>query len=153
LADGKTLNDEQFAAATGLLNSQNRVELVLGPAGAGKSKLLAKYDEGMRRAGQGVTYLGTTSTSVKVLRKDGFAADTLASFLMSEKAQQAARGGRVVVDETSMLGHADAVRLFDAAQTYDLKLIFVGDPMQHGSVGRGNLLRLLETYGGVKPFR
>ena len=65
----------------------------------------------------------------------------------------AARGGRVVIDETSMLGHKDAVKLFKLAEANDLKLIFVGDPMQHGAVARGALMRILKDYGGVKPFR
>ena len=67
--------------------------------------------------------------------------------------QAAAAGGRVVVDESSMLGHKDAVKLFKLAEKLDLKLIFVGDPMQHGSVPRGALLRVLKDYGGLKPFR
>ena len=67
--------------------------------------------------------------------------------------QEAARGGRVVVDESSMLGHKDALRLFKLAEKLDLKLILVGDPMQHGSVPRGALMRVLKEYGGIKPFR
>ena len=58
--------------------------------------------------------------------------------------QAAARGGRVVVDEVSMLGHKDAVKLFELARKTDLKLIFVGDPMQHGAVARGALMRILK---------
>ena len=60
LAGGETLNDGQWDAALGLLRSANKVEVVLGPAGAGKSKLLKKFDEGAGLAGQTVTYLGTT---------------------------------------------------------------------------------------------
>ena len=77
----------------------------------------------------------------------------MARFLLDKKMQAAARGGRVVIDETSMLGHKDAVRLFQIAEADDLKLIFVGDPMQHGSVPRGAFMRLLKDYGGVQPFR
>jgi AAA domain len=153
LATGETLTAGQWNAAVGLLASENRVNLVTGPAGAGKSKLLRKFDEGARRAGQSVTYLGTTSTSVRVLRKDGFDARTLARFLLDDAMQAAARGGRVVVDEASILKHADAVKLFGVARKNDLKLIFVGDPMQHGSIGRGAFMRLLTEYGGVTPFR
>ena len=140
LATGETLSDGQWEAARGLLESENRVNMVLGPAGAGKSKLLRKFDEGAKLAGKRVTYLGTTSTAVKVLRQDGFEdAQTVAAFLLGDKMQEAARGGRVVIDETSILDHADATRLFDVAKKNDLKLIFVGDPMQHGSIGRGSL--------------
>ncbi len=149
----KKLNDGQWDTVTGLLTSENRVNLFEGPAGAGKSYSLQKFDEGMRRAGKSVTYLATTTDAVGVLEKDGFEVNTVARFLVDAKMQQAAKGGRVVVDETSMLGHKDAVRLFKLAEKLDLKLILVGDPMQHGSVSRGALMRVLKEYGGIKPFR
>ena len=155
LADGTVLNDGQWQSVTGLLNSPNKVNVVQGPAGAGKSSMLAKFDEGVRRMGQHVTYLATTATAVKVLEKDGFEVNTLARFLLDKElqAEAAARGGRVVVDETSMCGHKDAVKLFQLAQKNDLKLIMVGDPMQHGSVPRGALMRVLTDYASIKPFR
>ena len=107
----------------------------------------------MKRAGQPVTWLGTTTGAVGVLEKDGFKANTVASFLLDERMQAAARHGRVVVDETSLLGHKDAVKLFKLAEKLDLKLTFVGDPMQHGAVARGALMRILKDYGGIQPFR
>jgi len=151
--DGKSLNDGQWNAVCGLLNSPNRVNLVEGPAGAGKSSLLTKFKEGTALAGQPVTWLATTSGAVGVLQNDGFKADTVARFILDEKMQGAARGGRVVVDETSMLGHKEAVKLFRLAEKNDLKLVFVGDPMQHGAVSRGALMRILKEYGGVNPFK
>jgi hypothetical protein len=148
------LNDGQWAAARGLLNSSNAVNVVDGPAGAGKSWMLQKFDEGMQLAGEHVTYLGTTTSAVDELRgKGGFAAETVAHFLMNEKMQAAARGGRVVIDEISMLGHKDAYRLFELARENDLKLICVGDARQHGSVARGALMRILKDYAGVRSFR
>lgn len=153
LSGGKRLSNEQYQAVTDLLASPNRINLVQGPAGAGKSSLLAKYDEGMRRAGQSVTWLGTTGAAVDVLHKDGFDAHTVAHFLLSDKMQQAARGGRVVVDETSLLGHKEALKLLAVGHKLNLKFVFVGDPMQHGSVGRGAFMRLLEEKGQVRPIR
>ncbi len=153
LPGGERLTDGQWEAAMGLLGSANRVEVITGPAGAGKSRLLRKFDQGVRLAGQSVTYLGTTSASVKVLTEDGFEANTLARFLVDEKMQAAARGGRIVVDESSILSHTDAVRLFRVAEAHDLKFVFVGDPMQHGSIGRGAFMRLMIEHGRVVPFR
>ena len=153
LADGRLLNQGQWDAVCGLLRSNNRVNSIEGPAGAGKSSLLAKLDEGMKLGGQNMTYLATTAPAVKVLRKDGFDATTVAHFLLDTRLQDAARGGRVVVDETSMLGHKDAVELCRLARANDLKLIFAGDPMQHGSIGRGAFMRLLREYGEIRPFR
>ncbi len=153
LADGKTLNDGQWDTVIGLLTSENRVNLFEGPAGAGKSYSLQKLDEGMRLAGKSVTYLATTTDAVGVLEKDGFEVNTVARFLVDAKMQQAAKGGRVVVDESSMFGHKDAYKFFKLAEKLDLKVILVGDPMQHTSVPRGALMRILKEYGGLQPFR
>ncbi len=153
MGNGQLLNDGQWKAAIGLLNSSNKVCLVEGPAGAGKSSMLGKFDEGMRRAGETVTYLASTSDAAKELAKGGFEVKTVAHFLLDERLQQAAAGRRIVVDESSMLGHADAVKLFRLAEKLDLKLILVGDPMQHGSVPRGALLHVLKDYGGIQPYR
>lgn len=152
LEGGKSLNDGQWEACRGLLNSENRINLIEGPAGAGKTEMLKKYDEGMRRAGQPVTWLATTTDAARVLAKDGFEVNTVARFLLDEKLQESAKGARVVVDETSMLGHKDAVKLFQIAERLDLKLVLVGDQMQHGSVPRGALMRILKEYGGLRPF-
>jgi conjugative relaxase-like TrwC/TraI family protein len=154
LANGKSLNDGQWAAAVGLLNSTDKISLLEGPAGAGKSSILGKLDEGLRLAGRDVHYFATTAAAVGVLKKDGFRdAETVAHLLMNEKLQEAIKGSRVVVDETSMLGHKDAVRLFKLAEKNDLKLICLGDPMQHGAVARGALMRILKQYGGITPYR
>jgi conjugative relaxase-like TrwC/TraI family protein len=154
LANGKSLNDGQWAAVQGLLNTSNLVNLLEGPAGAGKSALLAKYDEGMRLAGQQVHYFATTSKATEVLQDDGFKeTTTVAHLLKNEKLQSAMRGSRVVVDEVSMLGHRDALELCNIAQKNDLKLTLVGDPLQHGAVSRGAIMRVLKDYGCIKPFR
>lgn len=152
LARGQ-LDNDQWNTATGLLASTDRVNLVDSAAGTGKTTMLRTFDRGMRLAGENVTYLGTTTKAVVVLGEGGFSAETVAAFLLNEKLQEAARGGRVVVDEVSMLGHRDAVRLFEIAREKDLRLDLVGDSRQHGSVARGALMRALQEYGGLQPFR
>ena len=151
LEQGK-LDDEQWAAVCGLLSTSDRVSMVDSAAGTGKSTMLAAYDRGMKLAGENVVYLGTTSSSVKVLQKDGLNASTVACFLVDEKLQQTARRGRVVIDEASMLGHKDAYKLFRLADELELSLVFLGDQRQHGSVSRGALMRILQQYGGIQPF-
>ena len=86
------LDDDQWRAVRGLLGSHDRVNLVDSAAGTGKSTMLKAYDDGMRRAGGKVTYLATTTQAVDVLRRDGFEAETVAKFLVSDKMQEAARG-------------------------------------------------------------
>ncbi len=147
------LNDGQWNTVTGLLESENLVNVVQGAAGVGKTSMLGRFDEGLRLAGQSAIYTATTAKAAEVLQKDGFPASTLARFLVDEKMQKAAEGGRVVVDESSMLSHKDAFRLCHLAEKLNLKLVLIGDPMQHGSVGRGATMRLLTQYAGIQPFR
>ena len=52
-----------------------------------------------------------------------------------------------------MLGHKDAVKLFQIAEKQNIKLIFVGDSMQHGSVPRGSFLRVLKDHAGIQSHR
>ena len=147
------LNDGQFNAVVGLLESASRVNVIEGPAGAGKSSLLSAYDRAMREAGESVVYLATTAKATEVLQNDGFEANTLARFLVDTEMQATARGCRVVLDEASLMSHKQAVRLFELVERLDLKVIAVGDPWQHGSVARGSFLPLMSKHAGVVPFR
>ena len=82
LPSGKSLNDGQWDAVTGLLNSENRINLVEGPAGAGKSSLLTKYRR-RHAAGRAIGDVAghDDATPARVLAKDGFEANTVARFL------------------------------------------------------------------------
>jgi conjugative relaxase-like TrwC/TraI family protein len=153
LTDGKSLDEEQWRAVTGLLGSCDRVQMVDSAAGVGKSTMLGKFDEGMRLAGRHVTYLATTTPAVDVLRKDGFAAETVAKFLLSSRMQEGAKGSTVVVDESSMLGLSDAYKLFRVAKEQNIRLVLLGDSRQHSSVSAGAVMRTLKEYGGVTPIR
>ena len=92
------LDDEQWAAVTGLLTSHDKVRLVDSAAGVGKTTALTVFDQGMKLAGQQVTYLAIHGKAVGVLRKAGFAAETLAKFLLSDEdagcGEEFARRGR-----------------------------------------------------------
>ena len=67
---------------------REKLVVITGMSGAGKSSLLAKYKEGMERAGEPVTWLATTSDAAgvlatdKALAKQGFAVNTVARFLL-----------------------------------------------------------------------
>ena len=55
-----------------------------------------------------------------------------------------------------MLGHKDAVRLLRIAKEKNIKLVFVGDPMQHGSVPRGAFMHVLKDirlHQALPPHR
>jgi conjugative relaxase-like TrwC/TraI family protein len=147
------LNDGQWETVQSLLNSTNVIDLVEGPFGSGKSTMLKTYDHGLKLAGEKVTYLATTGSAVKVLTKDGFEANTVAHFIRDQAMQQEAAGGILVIDETSLLGHKDTVKLFNLVQKHDLRVVFLGDQAQHVSVARGALMRVLTHHAGITPHR
>ena len=73
----------------------------------------------------------------------------MARFFVDAKAQAAARGGVILLDEASQVGTQDMLRLFDAAKHLDARLVLVGDRRQHRSVSAGEPLRLLEQRAGL----
>jgi ATP-dependent exoDNAse (exonuclease V) alpha subunit len=145
-------NEGQKAAVRHVLGSRDRVMLIRGAAGTGKSTLLDELRMALAEAGKPVIAVAqSVKASREVLReKSGFAnADTVAMFLTDQKLQESARGGMILVDEASQLGTRDMCKLFDVAERVDARVLLVGDRRQHRSVTAGEPLRLLEEKSGV----
>src|SRR5665213_2542333 len=112
-------NDEQKAAVRHVLGSRDRVMIIRGVAGTGKTTLEQEIGEALAEAGRPVVALAqSVKASRDVLRSEaGFAnADTVARFLKDQDMQQSARNGVILVDEVSLLGTRDMNNLFDVAQ-------------------------------------
>ena len=95
----------------------------------------------------------SVKASREVLReKAGFAdADTVARFLKDEEMQQSAGRGVILVDEASLVGTRDMVKIFGVAEAVGARVVLVGDRRQHRSVSAGEPLRLLEEKSGLRP--
>lgn len=146
------LNDGQKAAVRHVLGSRDRVTVIRGIAGTGKTTLEQELGEALTAAGRPVVALAPTAEASRgVLREQaGFAgADTVARLFLDKDMQETARGGVVLLDEASLLGTRDMVRLFDVAKGVNARLILVGDRHQHKSVAAGEPLRLLEQRAGL----
>ncbi len=140
-------NDGQKAAVRHVLGSRDRVMILRGVAGTGKTTLEQEIGEALAEAGRPVVALAqSVKASREVLREEaGFAnADTVARFLKDEKMQEAARGGVILVDEASQLGTRDMIAVFDLAERLSARVLLVGDRRQHRSVTAGEPLKLLE---------
>ena len=147
------LNDGQRRAVLHVLTTPDRVAVVRGAAGVGKTTLMveavAAIEAGRKRV---LTFAPSADASRGVLRAEGFAsADTVARLLVDPKLQEQARGQVLWVDEAGLLGTRTMAKLFDLAGELDARIILSGDRRQHGSVERGAALRLLETEAGVVP--
>ena len=147
------LSDEQQQAVNGLLSSTERVQILSGAAGVGKTSLMQEAIEGIEQAGASVTVLAPTAEAAHdVLRaKEGFDAHTLASFLVDERTQESVRDGVIWVDEAGLAGTRDVAKLCRIADELDARIILSGDKRQHKPVAAGAPLRLLENQVGIVP--
>lgn len=146
------LNEEQKAAVRHVLASRDRVMLIRGVAGTGKTTLEEEIGEALVEAGKPVVAIAqSVKASREVLReKPVFAsADTVARFLKDTQMQQAAKGGVILVDEASQLGTRDMHAVFTVADAVGARVILVGDRRQHKSVTAGEPLKLLEERAGL----
>jgi len=145
------LKDGQKAAVRHVLASRDRVTIVRGVAGTGKTTLEQEVGEALAEAGLPVLAMAQTTRAVEVLREEaGFAqAQTVARFLKDVRMQASARGGVVLVDEASQLSTPEMAKLFGIAKEQDARVVLVGDRRQHRAVARGEPLKLLEDKAGL----
>jgi hypothetical protein len=145
------LNAGQRAAIRHVLGSRDRVSIIRGAAGTGKTTLEQELGEALTEAGRRVSAMAQSTGAVNELRDHaGFQdATTIARFFRDEKLQQSVHGGVMLVDEASMVGTHDMLHLFDIAREQEARVVLVGDKRQHRSVSAGEPLRLLEEEAGV----
>ncbi len=148
------LNQDQQKAAEHVLQSRDRVTLVRGAAGVGKTTMMKETIEAIEATGVRVfPFAPSSKTSGGVLReKEGFAtADTVTRLLVDERLQQQLAGNVVWIDEAGQVSSREMAQIFDLAGRQRARIVLSGDIRQHGSVGRGSALRLLEQEAGLVP--
>lgn len=149
--DAIGLDADQRGAVQAILDSTDRVIVVEGKAGTGKTSMMKAAVSAMESAGRKVfTFAPTSQASHEVLRGEGFLnAETIQQLLMNQKLQQSTRGGVLWVDEAGLLSVREMNRLFKIADEQDAEVILSGDRFQHHSVQRGDALRLVADSGLV----
>lgn len=146
------LNDHQRSAIEHILTSQDRVILVRGGAGTGKTTLMRAAVDAIEARGKPVVVVAPTAEASRgVLRQSGFAgAETLQRLLTDPSLQRRAKGGVLWCDEAGLVGTPEMRQLFEVAKQQEARVILSGDCKQHAPVARGDALRLLESHGGIK---
>ncbi|HEX2839357.1 MAG TPA: MobF family relaxase [Phycisphaerales bacterium] len=148
------LTGEQRKAVAHVLHSPDRVILIRGAAGTGKTTMMQEAADGIRAGGHEVfTFAPSASASHGVLKGEaGFAqADTVAMLLTNQELQEQARGQVLWIDEAGLMGSRVTKQVFDLADRISARVVLSGDRKQHGSVERGGTLKLLETEAGLIP--
>ena len=146
-----TLSAEQRAAVDHVMDSPDRVTLLRGAAGTGKTTLTREAVRRIESAGKPVVMLAPSAQASRgVLREEGFSqADTLARFLVDERMQTAARNGVIWLDEAGLVGTRTMAALFKAAGSLGARVVLAGDKRQLAAVERGHALRVLEDVAGL----
>ncbi len=145
------LGTDQKAMAEHVLESRDRVTLVRGVAGTGKTVAMLAVVEALEGSGVRVHAFAPTTDARDVLRKDGTPkAETVQKLLQDEELQKTTRGGVIWVDEAGLMGTRTTRQVFDVAEKQGARVLLSGDFRQHGSVERGDALRLLETHAGLR---
>ncbi len=152
-ADEK-LSHEQNRAVEKLLKSEDRVSVLIGDAGAGKSTTLPAFIRGVHEAG-GLTFACAPSSGAAMELQDKLKiqADTVQQLLVNEKLQEQVAGRTLLVDEAGLLSVRQMHELFLIAERQKCRVLLVGDVKQHHSVEAGDALRALQKYAGLETIR
>lgn len=148
------LSPEQNQAAEKLLASPDRVAVLIGDAGAGKSTTLSAIVDGVHQSGN-LTFACTPSANAAQELQDKLKiqADTVQQLLVNEKLQNQITGRTIIVDEAGLLSVRQMYDLCQIAERQQCRLLLVGDVKQHHSVEAGDALRALQKYAHVEPVR
>ena len=150
---GGPLSQEQAEAVWGICGGGERVSLVLGVAGAGKTTALSCVADAYRSAGYEVLGTATSGQAARTLHREAGIEDsrTLASLTwrLQHRRLELSRRHAVILDEAGMTDDPALLRLLLAAQAARAKVVLVGDDRQLGPVGPGGALgALLRRHGG-----
>ncbi len=157
---GSGLRLDQAAAAFLALTSDRRAEILVGPAGSGKTRTAAEVARLWRQAGMGQVYGLTTSQAARnVLHEAGVdLADNTAAFLGRLRGDGTARGAKPVrpgtlllLDEASMMSMADLAAIMRLAAERGCRVLITGDHEQLAAVeGGGGMMMLTRQMGYVQ---
>jgi ATP-dependent exoDNAse (exonuclease V) alpha subunit len=162
---------EQVLAAAGLPAEQQQmvraltgsgagVQLVVGPAGAGKTAALAAARAAWQQAGYPVQGAALAAIAARGLESGAnIPAQSLSRLLRETNEADRATGAPaglprrsvLVVDEASMVGTRTAAHLIELAERAEAKLVLVGDPRQLPEIEAGGCFAALAAK--LEPVR
>ena len=147
------LDETQREVAAGLLASRRAVEVLVAPAGTGKTHTLAAFARAWTAwAGRRVIGLTTSTNAARVMAIEGLAEGyNTAQFLgklplpgteRTRGAMHVSRDDVLVIDEASQVCTGDLAKIHAVASA-GARVILVGDTAQLGAVEAGGMMRLV----------
>jgi conjugative relaxase-like TrwC/TraI family protein len=154
--DGPGLRLDQAAAAYLAVTSDRRTEILVGPAGSGKTRTAGQIARLWREAGMGEVHgLATSQAARNVLHDAGVhLASNTALFLQRlaggppGREQQVRPGTLLLLDEASMMSITDLAAIMNIAVDRGCRVLITGDHEQLAAVeGGGGMLMLTRQLG------
>jgi conjugative relaxase-like TrwC/TraI family protein len=166
------LSVSQRAAALGVATSTRQLDVLVGPAGSGKTTTMRALAEHWRNNGSRVLGLATSQVAADQLAETaGIDAENTARWFAaansrcrtvgadpSDPAQwarwgaQLAPGTLIIVDEAAMVPTLDLQRIQRAASVAGCKVLAVGDPLQLDAPGAGGAFGLMVSDDRVNTL-
>jgi conjugative relaxase-like TrwC/TraI family protein len=166
----RPLNAGQTAAAVMILSSGDKITLVQGVAGAGKSTMInavARIAEGEGKEVLGLAFQNKMVADLKGAAtlgedgtKKGIDAQTIASFVNAhhngarlgagpryEASKMVLENKILLVDEASMVSSKDMLKLNEIAHGYGISLHYIGDRQQLSATEQGKSYAVAQEHG------
>ncbi|WP_420614289.1 MobF family relaxase [Candidatus Spongiisocius sp.] len=147
-ADTEGLGADQTAAVAAILGADTNGVLVIGPAGAGKTKMLGRV-AGAVGAERVLAVAPTAAAAANLGEALDVAAETAALAAITE--DRVPQGGWVIVDEAGQLDTRTLAALAGRAARARARMVLVGDTAQQGSVGAGGVFEALADRPDLVP--
>jgi hypothetical protein len=136
------------------------LELIVGPAGTGKTTALAPAVRELQAQGRVVFGVASTAAAAEVLASETtMTADTLDKLLHEHTRPDRPPGlgfdlpggSTVIVDEAGTVSTPKLAELARLAEQRAWRVVLVGDPRQFSAVGRGGMFaQLIDTHGAIE---
>ena len=140
------LTDEQADMVRRFASSGNAIDIGIGPAGTGKTAVMAIIGELAALTGRpilGGALAGRTAAGLQ--SATGIPSMTLTRLIGDAAARGLPTGAVVVVDEAGMVGTRQLAAVADLVEAAVGKLILIGDNQQLPEIGAGGLFGALAT--------
>ena len=161
-AGDRPLGEAQLGAGILALSSADRVVVIQGVAGAGKTTLIASLAEVAKMEGKQVLGLAQANTMVEMLKGEaGISAQTVSSFVNAhlraalagqgeafDASRTALKNMVLVLDEASLVANKPMNDLVTIANRLGLdRLVMIGDRAQLQPIDAGKAFTLIQRHG------
>lgn len=150
----EALDIQQNLNRKGILEGKDRINVLRGAAGAGKSHLISRLAKDIQNSGAELYALAPTGGAVSNLRDDlNVDASTIQSFLkLSDKDLKRFKDAYLIIDEAGMLSYDQMERVLDISERMNCRVLLSGDTRQNHSIQSGDALRIIEDYSETKVY-